>query len=208
MLGFHAAACRFHAGRPAEDRCVRCGEFICQTCTTYRDELPLCPTCLTGPTAILRDLEAEAHLQAVGLLDFAAAGGAAFAGAKLALDGLWWPAGVILLAAALALLVVGMGVRAYLYPAAWAQSAVCVASLASPLLVERLRDLGPALSLAFVGGFGLWALFNERGRECFTSYYREAVAAGPTDEPETSILLILAMVLAALQAGLQLVLAA
>ncbi len=204
MFGFHAAACRFHDGRPADDRCVRCGEFICQTCTTYRDELPLCPSCLAGPTALMRDLDTEAHLQAIGLLDYAGAGCAAFASVYLLACSAWTPIGPILLGAAAILSVLGWALRRYVSWAAWLQAAVSVACIASPLMVARLRDLGLALSLAFLGGFSLWALFNERGRECFTSYYRDVVEDGHTPVRETSVLLILAMVLAALQAGLRL----
>lgn len=195
--------CAFHDERLAEDRCMRCQTALCETCTTIRHDMALCPTCLSGPTVLMRELEIEGHLQAIGLVDLAAAGAflaIAIVGAFL-LDSPPWLSTAGGLAALFALL--GLGLRRYHPMAGALQVALSLGLILTPFL-GGLRNLGAGLSLAFVGGFSLWALLNEAGRECFTSYYRETVAAS-REEPPMSFFLGLVLLLATLEAVLRLV---
>lgn len=178
----------------AEDHCRRCGAGVCQTCATYRNEVAFCPECVQAGTPLLRDLEIESHIRAVAVLDGAAA--VAVAGYALLSGHLW------LLAPAPLLALQCWALRRYFPAAGLAQVLLGVAACASLALVRNLSQLGGALSLAFLGSFSIWVVANERGRECFTSYYRETVRQ-TTQKPPWSFLLAIAIFLALIEAGVR-----
>jgi hypothetical protein len=148
-----------------------------------------------------RNTEVESHLQAIGILDQIAALAGVVLGVTLLITSPAGPAsrpGWLSLAIALTLAIQGRALRRYHRLAHPVQVVLGAGALGAPLLSGGLAHLGGAISIAFLGGFSLFVLLGETGRECFRPYYREEIESSP--EPvRPSYLLLIALLLGAIE---------